>query len=185
MSNPQAGLSSPTGSKPPILDDSDWVEYYDDEAGAYYYFNNKTGQASWTKPNTATDTKKFELQFSDQEPLSEVELLNNKVEVYSAELSKVRSELNDCKKNCNSKHCDNKTIIAPESQVIAPKSWISNSGNSGKLKLQPLQPPIIKIGGMRTRKKRRALLKQTKTRRKFSNRTKSRRKFSNRTKNKK
>lgn len=178
MSNPQAGLSSPTGSNPQNLDDSDWVEYYDEEVGAYYYVNKKTSEASWTKPNTATDTKKFELQFSDQEPMSEAEQLNNRVEAYSAELSKVRNELNDCKKDCNSKHCDNKTIIAPESQVyplLATKSWISK--DSGKQKLGDL------VGrGIRTRKKRRAVVKRTKSRRKF---TKSRRKFNNRTKNKK
>jgi hypothetical protein len=167
-SNPQSGPSSPTGSNPQNLDNSEWVEHYDKVVDASYYYNPKTGEASWVKPNTDTYTKNFELQFSDQEPLSEVEQLNNKVEVYSAELSKVRNELNDCKKDCNSKHCDNKTIIAPKSMrvnhLLAPTSWISK--DSGKSKLPH-------IGGMRTRKKRRAVVKQTKSRRKFNNRTKN------------
>jgi hypothetical protein len=85
-SNPQSGPSSPTGSETPT---GDWIEYYDKEAGAYYYFNPKTGEAVWKKP----------VDESKDEPFTEVEQLKNQVDSYRDELYKVRKELNDANAN--------------------------------------------------------------------------------------
>jgi hypothetical protein len=32
--------------------DCDWKKYYDENAKAYYYYNEQTGEATWIKPNS-------------------------------------------------------------------------------------------------------------------------------------
>jgi hypothetical protein len=88
-SNPQAGSVTPTDSKP---QNSEWNEYYDSEADALYYYNQKTGEAKWSKPDEYSE--KFAFDEYKDEPLTEVEQLKKRVEAYQNELDEVRKELN-------------------------------------------------------------------------------------------
>merc|ERR1711865_354083 len=38
----------------------EWVEYWDDNAQCYYYFNTRTEEASWTKPGHEYDTDGYD-----------------------------------------------------------------------------------------------------------------------------
>jgi hypothetical protein len=38
----------------------EWVEYWDDSAQCYYYFNTRTEEASWTKPGHDYDTDGYD-----------------------------------------------------------------------------------------------------------------------------
>ena len=41
---------------PKPVDGSPWLEYWDDEAGARYWYNTRTGEASWEKPASLSRT---------------------------------------------------------------------------------------------------------------------------------
>ena len=200
MSSSQAGSKTSHG---------DWVEYYDDVVGALFYYNQTTGEAAWVKPDTLNEEdNKLILNGTSGELASELESVptiwtihtasNGKQYYYSKSsgeskydvpevgmisISPAQLKSNEDLKTqleaCITDYNGRKPVTPVSPTGEAPSLKSSNGFRSnGKLKLIP-------IGGMRTRKKRRVVVKRTKSRRKFSNRTKSRRKFNNRTKNKK
>lgn len=130
MSNPQAGLSSPTGDWETHYDDDDtganwyynkktglstwvkpgtyekWVEFYDDKVGSKYYYNTLTGEAVWENPNT--DAEEIDFKLDEAKPLSpadKLEVAQVALETYKRDFSKISNELIACKNDCDGKYC--------------------------------------------------------------------------------
>jgi hypothetical protein len=43
-------VTQSTKQQKPAVNKSDWEEFYDPSAKAKYWYNNKTGEASWINP---------------------------------------------------------------------------------------------------------------------------------------
>jgi hypothetical protein len=44
------GQTAGTSRAKPVVKNTDWEEFYDPSAKAKYWYNNKTGEASWINP---------------------------------------------------------------------------------------------------------------------------------------
>lgn len=57
---------------------SEWKEYYDNIMGASYYYNSKTGEATWLPPDDVVDTQSIPVQNRDPTQTRNVQPMKKK-----------------------------------------------------------------------------------------------------------